>query len=151
MPNEIKTISVFSPRDESVGIHDYWVELSDSRADWIAEFDWADPEERQELIEEFRQKLKEAFELVLDGPVSVTFDIDRPEPKFQNEVFCPCGYDMTGIFQENYDLEKWSLEPHGGTIDGVIEYCPECETKFYLSIVVQGDAVYFDASIVEEE
>jgi hypothetical protein len=75
--NEIKTINIFSPGDHSVGIPDFRLELKDPACELIADMLVFAEEDRKEVVEEFREKLQEAFAVVCDNPVYVTFDDER--------------------------------------------------------------------------
>ena len=70
---EITEIHVFSPGDPSVGIHDYYEVLTGTS---ILDLEVLDEEDVKEAVEEFREDLRKTFEKQLDGPVSITFDID---------------------------------------------------------------------------
>ena len=80
---DLRAIEVYVPGDESVGIQPYWLELTaqdigttSKENEIILDFDLLDRGEVSETVEEFREDLRVAFEKHLDGPVSITFDID---------------------------------------------------------------------------
>jgi hypothetical protein len=75
--NEIKTINILSPGDHSVGIPDFRLELKDHACELIADMMVFAEEDRKEVVEEFREKLQEAFAVVCDSPIYVYFNDER--------------------------------------------------------------------------
>ncbi len=75
MNKTIQRVSIHNPGDQSVWIHEYRVDIVDLDLH-------TDDYEHGEL-EEFREKLRDAFGVIVDGPVGVTFDIEeqQDEPK----------------------------------------------------------------------
>lgn len=72
---QVREIHIFAGGDRSVGIQDSTATVI-ADGEFIFDLDCIAEEEQSSAIEEFREKIKDAFECVWDGPVKVTFDFE---------------------------------------------------------------------------
>lgn len=81
MKDCIYEIDIYSAGDPSVGIHDYDVRLQDSAGAILMDYGVVGEDEKEELVDNFREAVKSAFEIALgdESPVDVRFDCDPPE------------------------------------------------------------------------
>ncbi len=73
LQGEVKRVFVFTEGDPSVGISGQEAEVL-PRGDYLVNLDDIDEADREQVMETFRAKIKDAFEYIWDDRVTVRFD-----------------------------------------------------------------------------
>lgn len=83
-PSEIRHVVVAWEGDESVGIFRHEINIGDptDHSCFLVDLDCYDQKEVSVVLDEFRQKLADAFEVIGDGRPSVTFDFEFPGQEY---------------------------------------------------------------------